>query len=400
MLPSTSYDAYYVQHPNGPSASNSTAAHPSATHSLPHAPFAGMPLIGHYNGAPSIAGMNGSSSGNPRGIDAMHQSHRNAGTSSSSKEILESSPFHPPWNEFQYQPLHETFNNHNAAPYAYYPNPLGTAAYDDNNHLSTSFDSEQLSSSLVAPPSTHNNLLLHRYELDAIGDDSGSGGTTRPRPKKRQKNDDGTSRQRRGSGMSKGLETKQHATRMQEEEGLQQNDNTGLPDDTTTPSSIYNDTAESGAFQSGVEGIEDEPLYVNPKQYNRILKRREVRARMDQKRRRTEEAIRTGKLNIRKMAKGKDVSKVVEEDDKKSYQHESRHKHAMRRPRGPGGRFLTAEEIKAKEEADFAQTQIEQVMQQQVSQHSQHLASSSLADMHPSLTQEDEDEAYDLLNLE
>lgn len=77
------------------------------------------------------------------------------------------------------------------------------------------------------------------------------------------------------------------------------------------------------------------PTFVNAKQYRRILKRREARAKM-------EEYLNKKREMLRKQRQESDAS-----GGKKPYMHESRHRHAMKRPRGPGGRFLTKDELVA-----------------------------------------------------
>jgi len=85
------------------------------------------------------------------------------------------------------------------------------------------------------------------------------------------------------------------------------------------------------------------PTFVNAKQYRRILKRREARARLEEyyvKKRVSEDQKKKTETLVDDVESATSLGNVPS-NQRKPYLHESRHRHAMKRPRGPGGRFLT-----------------------------------------------------------
>jgi CCAAT-binding transcription factor (CBF-B/NF-YA) subunit B len=120
----------------------------------------------------------------------------------------------------------------------------------------------------------------------------------------------------------------------------------GTPSTSTAPVTA-SATAASDAFMAGAASAaaaavaaadaarlaQQQPTFVNAKQYMRIMKRRETRQALE---------LYFARMNARKAEL---TGQVANNRKDAPFQHLSRHNHAKKRPRGKHGRFLTGEEL-------------------------------------------------------
>lgn len=340
MLPSSSYDAFYVQHAGGADPTVSGRAHsPNGYRSYPASMVSGGPsdvahALPHHHQQQHHAQPVAAHSHNGH----LFSHHANFGTqqswpmshtssASTSKEPFASSLNHSPWTAGGLDQVHlpGADGGHDGQLYAPYTGTSGV-------NWGTPFATAPFDQQLVSPDEA-GGLLLSNYELDIIGDDSGSGGMTRPKPKKRRKTAKALREEAQAHFKTQQLQSAEQAAGSlvldddvaigQDVGGADELGGSGHEQISYEPgggtvdddgNGSYQESSEFGALHQGMDGTEDEPLYVNPKQYNRILKRREVRARMEEKRRRTEEAIRTGKLDVNRFVGSKDAARVNLDD--------------------------------------------------------------------------------------
>lgn len=117
------------------------------------------------------------------------------------------------------------------------------------------------------------------------------------------------------------------------------------------PQMMGNVAAHSTRVPLPAEVTEDEPIYVNAKQYNAILRRRQVRAKLEAQ----QKLIKGRKVCVCLFVEFQNKSMFLHLAPNldrimyylylQPYLHESRHLHAMKRVRGSGGRFLNTKQL-------------------------------------------------------